>query len=660
MHNLYISIFVILLVITIIVAFVFYFKKPYTKESFSNNNENNLLDNTSFSNGKHIQQHTDDVGKYDIIVFPNSGLSSYVLRQSRNKKISESSSIYYRMEIELKPNTTYYFGCLYFSTTNIPLINKVSFNNNETIYLKTKIDTYKTPEKSDFQCLYSLFKTPAENKNILTTIDFSFNFNNIKGFNYITDVNLSPVLDNNNIPITEDLRCYFNAYNPDSIEKNRKIIKDISDNGFDFISSNPSNIELGDFQLTNNTLKGPNAFQLQNANMLKLNPSFSAFILVRGNKLTQLETFTAEAEAEEEEYYIAPPDNNNILLIPGNQNSAVSLLLPQDYGYIYLKVGEHTFKTDIKTQTYLDNMLALTYNGNAISLFLNEEQILNVECPKIYFDNRPLQINSSGNFSGRFYAFAYYNSYLQEDKVRKISKYFLKMKANGGDITLFNKKINKDVSSFIIQPPKLHIHVKIEKTEECNCPKAIFEDGHYYVIIPNGSKLAETVGYSGIRDYGTDINTAKQIFEINFPKCPLPDILDKRKYKGDLTNCPFVMLVPENPCNQFECKNAQWDKGTVKNKNCKRSIDVYCSKYSEVDPACYCWKKENRDKPDCLKWRGKFEAEDKCDFRKHDIKNHPDYNKYIQKDKIPCWGCNLSAPESTSNNYACRPGSGAR
>ena len=32
---------------------------------------------------------------------------------------------------------------------------------------------------------------------------------------------------------------------------------------------------------------------------------------------------------------------------------------------------------------------------------------------------------------------------------------------------------------------------------------------------------------------------------------------------------------------------------------------------------------------------------------------------YIKKNEIPCWGCNLDAPESTGE-YSSRAGSGAR
>ena len=670
MNNLYISIFIILLIIVIIVAFIFFYqKKSYLNEQFINNDDtNNILNNSSFSDGKHLKQYSTSSGKNDIIVFPNSGSSSYVLRQSKNKKENINSPIFYKINIELKPNTIYNLNCLYFSTNNNPLRHKITFNNNDVIYLKTKVDTNKSKDK--FSYLYSLFKTPssnANNENIKTTIDFSFNYNNLQGFNYFTNLHLSQLVETDGLPYTNDLRCYFNSFNSNAIQKNNKNIKDLSGNGFDFIASNPSNIDIGDFILSNNILKGPNSFQLQNGNKLKLNPSFTVFILVRGTpQRIPYEPFSSKIEMEEEEniHSSIQPSGNPIIYIPGNQQTALSLDLPPEYGEIYITTGGTTFKTDIKSPTYLDNMMAIVYDGNSFTFFLNEEPILHTECPKIYFDNQPFIINKTGNFQGKFYSFAYYNTNLHEEQIRKLSRYFLKMKANGEDITNLTSKISEELPSFLIppiNPPSIPDATSLTvEPPEINCPKTIFEDGHYYVIVPEGSKISQTVGYSGIRDYGTNIDTAKQIFETNFPQCPIPDILDKRKYKGDLSNCPFIMLVPENPCNQFDCRNIQWDKDKIKNKNCKRSIDVYCSKYADVDPACYCWKKEHRDTPECLKWRGLFEAEDKCDFRKHNIQKHPDYKNYIKIKDIPCWGCNLSAPESSTNQYACRKGSGAR
>jgi hypothetical protein len=336
------------------------------------------------------------------------------------------------------------------------------------------------------------------------------------------------------------------------------------------------------------------------------------------------------------------------LKISGNQNIALEVILPQKYGNIYLIAGGEKYKTDIQYLSSLENMMAITYNGDKIFMYINGELVLDVRCPKIYFDNSAAIINPTGKFQGSFYTFAYYNEYMSGDNIGKITKYFMKMKAIGNELT--NQYVDNNPDDFILKitDEKYNWEVEDKEEEKKNqiCPKVIYENDRYYIIIPHGSKLARDIGYSGIRDYGGDIDTARKIFEINFPKCKLPDILDKTKYKADLSECPFVMLTPDNPCNQFECRKTNWTNGVPDNKNCKRSVDVYCSKYSDVDPACYCWRKENLEKSECMKWRGNFEAEDKCDFRKFDIEKHPDSKDYIKKSKIPCWGCNLDAPES--------------
>jgi len=424
------------------------------------------------------------------------------------------------------------------------------------------------------------------------------------------------------------------------------------------VASRNVGVQKMDVDLTNNILTGPNAFQLQNQDRMKYNNKFSLFLFIKGMGKSISESFANRSanrwniSAEEEESSEDVPIGRElmgttILKISGNQNTALEVILPQKYGNIYLIAGGEKYKTDIQYLSSLENMMAITYNGDKIFMYINGELVLDARCPKIYFDNSLVMINPTGKFQGSFYTFAYYNEYMNGENIGKTTKYFMKMKAIGNELT--NPYVDNNADDFILKITDKNLEEAgkdVDKDADRTCPKVIYENDHYYVIIPHGSKLAKDIGYSGIRDYGGDIDTARKIFEINFSKCKLPDILDKTKYKADLSECPFIMLTPENPCNQFECKKTNWTNGIPDNKNCKRSVDVYCSKYSDVDPACYCWKKENMEKSECMKWRGNFEAEDKCDFRKFDIEKHPDSKDYIKKNKIPCWGCNLDAPES--------------
>jgi hypothetical protein len=669
MIHIYIFIFLLLLIFVIVFAFIY--RKKNLSESFTSKilSEQNILHNSSFEDGKNIREFQEKSGISDIIVFPNPGASKYVLRQSKNDKMDYRTLIFYQIKLDVKPNKIYSLRCLYYSTNNLPLVHRLQYkqiNNGRSIFLKT-LSNDKT--SGNFKNQYCLFQTPKDDddKTIELFISLMFNFNNMKGYNYLTDVVLEEIIDGYNIPVTTNLRCYLNAFHPKSVESSNKIIKDISGNEYNFTASRNIGVQKMDVDLTNNILTGPNSFQLQNQDRMQYNNKFSLFLFIKGSGTQISESFTnltknwnIPAEEEESIDIDIVPIGTTILKISGNQNTALEIILPQKYGNIYLIAGGEKYKTDIQYLSSLENMMAVTYNGDKIFMYINGEIVLEARCPKIYFDNSAVMINPNGKFQGSFYTFAYYNEYMNGDNIGKITKYFMKMKAIGNELT--NPFMGNNVDDFILKMTLRNIenNGKYKDTNlELTCPKVIYENDHYYVIIPHGSKLAKELGYSGIRDYGGDIDTARKIFEINFPKCKLPDMLDKTKYKADLSNCPFIMLTPDNPCNQFECRKTDWTNGIPDNSNCKRNIDVYCSKYSDVDPSCYCWKKENKDKSECMKWRGNFEAEDKCDFRKFDIDKHPDSKDYIKKSKIPCWGCNLDAPESTGE-YSSRKGSGAR
>jgi hypothetical protein len=658
MIHIYIFIFLLLLIFVVIFAFIF--RKKEFNESFISKrlSEQNLLKNSSFEDGKNIREFQDKSGNADIIVFPNPGASKYVLRQSRNNEIDYRKTIFYQIKLDVKPNKIYSLRCLYYSTNNLPLVHRLQYKQmfyGKSIFLKT-VSNDKT--SGNFKNYYCLFQTPKDDSDKTTELFISlmFNFNNIKGYNYLTDVVLEEIIDGYNIPVTSNLRCYLNAFHPNSVESSSKVIKDISGNDFSFKASRNVGVQKMDVDLTNNILTGPNAFQLQNNDRMKYNNQFCAFLFIKGAGDPILESFSGTRKwnipAEEEESNDDVPiggelTGTTILKISGNQNIALEVILPKKYGNIYLIAGGEKYKTDIQYLSSLENMMAVTYNGDKIFMYINGELVLDARCPKIYFDNSSVMINPSGKFQGSFYIFAYYNQYMSGDNIGKITKYFMRMKAIGKEMV--NQLDDSNVEDFILKISDEKYNWEGEDKEERKdqtCPKVIYENDRYYIIIPHGSKLAKDIGYSGIRDYGGDIDTARKIFEINFPKCKLPDILDKSKYKADLSECPFVMLTPDNPCNQFECRKTNWTNGIPDNKNCKRSVDVYCSKYSDVDPACYCWRKENLEKSECMKWRGNFEAEDKCDFRKFDIEKHPNSKDYIKKSKIPCWGCNLDAPES--------------
>jgi hypothetical protein len=604
-------------------------------ESFDNKG---LINNGSFINGKDPENHISHNGNFDIIVFPNTGKSSHVLRKSTSPKLEDFELVYYRMDFQLKPATYYCFGSLYYSTRNEELIHMIKYpENNKEYTLKT---VERDNNKNDkFKYYYTIFETPIGNEDVRAELYIAMSFNNMSGYAYMTDFELFEMNDQNNIPVVDNLRSYINSYNLDCVSNNSSVIKDLSNNGFDFKASIPAE----GMKLRKNILTGPNAFKLQNKDMLTLTTNFTIFLLVKSNptKITRpVSEKKLDAEEEEEDIPMIITSGNELVRISGNQGTALALYVPANYGKIYISAGGLVYETPVEYPiTITESVFVIRYDGTKIQLYLNQTVILEETCPKIYFDNKNVAINPNATYDGNLVAFAYYNQVVDESGMKRVCDYFTKISAVGKDISSISSKMKGDVKSFIIEPlvPSAGPHSHDMR------PQTIFENGHYYVVVPEGSKLAKSVGYHGARDYGTDINNAKNIFEINFPKCEIPDILDKRKFRGDLENCPFILTNEENPCKKYECADVKWnDKDAkIENKTCKKSVDSYCSKYADLDGACYCWKSENKDKKECLKFRGRFEDDETCDFRKFPIEKHPDSKKWIEKTKIPCWGCNL-------------------
>lgn len=627
--------------------------KPNIKIENFENFENGLINNGSFMNGKAPENYISHNGNFDIIIFPNTGKSSYVLRKSSSKKLNDFDIVYYRMDFQLRPATYYCFGCLYYSTKNEPLVHMIKYpENNKEYTLKT---VERDNNKNDkFKYYYTIFETPSGNEDIRTEFYVAEGFNNMSGYSYMTDFELFEMNDQNDIPVIDNLRSYINCYNLD----NKSIIKDLSNNGFDFKASVPSNVIVGDLKLGKNILTGPNAFKLQNKDMLALTRNFTMFLFVKSRPTKIINNaprdsyekygegggggggIGAEVEEYEEDIPIVIASGNELVRISGNQGTALSIYIPANYGKIYLSAGGLIYETPVDYPINItESVFVVRYDGTKIQLYLNQTVVLEETCPNIYFDNKNIMINPNQTYDGNLITFAYYNQSMDESGMKQVCDYFNKMNAIGKDISSISSKMKEDVKSFIIEPlvPSAGPH------SQDMCPQAIFENGHYYVVVPEGSKLAKSVGYHGARDYGTDIDNAKNIFEINFSKCEIPDILDKRKFRGDLENCPFILTNEDNPCKKYECADVKWNEKDSKigNKTCKKSVDTYCSKYADLDGACYCWKSENKDKKECLKFRGRFEDDETCDFRKFPIEKHPDSNKWIEKDKIPCWGCNL-------------------
>ena len=95
--------------------------------------------------------------------------------------------------------------------------------------------------------------------------------------------------------------------------------------------------------------------------------------------------------------------------------------------------------------------------------------------------------------------------------------------------------------------------------------------------------------------------------------------------------------------NQIHVLNAPSPGATASLSIAKHIVSNYCELYSDIDDSCLCWRKEYRNLPSCRKFRRKYQdpKDYQCNIKDFDIEEHPSFNKYIKKDKIPCWNCNI-------------------
>ena len=180
-------------------------------------------------------------------------------------------------------------------------------------------------------------------------------------------------------------------------------------------------------------------------------------------------------------------------------------------------------------------------------------------------------------------------------------------------------------------------------TEKNNiCPKVYKKNGRYVVYIPENGMYSDF--FTGEKFFSADIDKARNMYAYNFPDCPIPKelVYNNNKYKEF---CPYT-VNEMNPCNARVCDNVNWNVPNYKdlrlNEKCKKVISNYCHINYDKDDNCLCWDPKYKNTEKCIKFRKYFEnPNDYCNISSFNIEQHPDFNKYIKKDKIPCWGCNI-------------------
>ena len=238
---------------------------------------------------------------------------------------------------------------------------------------------------------------------------------------------------------------------------------------------------------------------------------------------------------------------------------------------------------------------------------------------------------------------------------KELCKKFIQIDSNNFNLQDYNtcrdncKFVLPSCQKYCLDNNNLRDEICTTIDKESQCPVAYKKDNNYYIYINPQSDYAKKYKFSGIRNYGPDREKAKKKYEINFPKCDLPSAFKEGNGIVNLEYCPYN-IYEGNPCLSSACIGVNWNTDNYKNlnmtENCKKEVSHYCQMNKGVDEKCECWLPENFDKKECIEFRKHFEnPTDYCKISQYDIEEHPDINKYVRKDNIPCYGCVLDMPK---------------
>jgi hypothetical protein len=88
-------------------------------------------------------------------------------------------------------------------------------------------------------------------------------------------------------------------------------------------------------------------------------------------------------------------------------------------------------------------------------------------------------------------------------------------------------------------------------------------------------------------------------------------------------------------CSQNDCKNVNWDNPVNVSEQCRMKVNEYCRGNTE-DSGCVNLRDKKNKMNESVKLHKSVDDTD-CKGCHEKV----DLSKYIRKDKIPCWGCNL-------------------
>ena len=269
--------------IFLLTLFLAYYLMNNNQEDFTNPN---LIDNGSFNDGKKITDTEKMNANNKIIIYPNPGNSSYVIKQSSKLASNNVSEVIYQINIKVQANKQYLLSCWVNHTNNWDGKDELFYlklwklkGNPDIKVHKGNVISTKNINKKTWELRNYLIKIP---NNTSGYIDWYLGYNpgNNNGFRYITNVSFEPYFPLlKNFSTTNGLQCLLSSFSSNSYDNSNysKVWKDLSSNGQDFKWTNtPKWNKFSGFDTSNNKLIG-HSFNKMNMDNTKLEFSFILF-----------------------------------------------------------------------------------------------------------------------------------------------------------------------------------------------------------------------------------------------------------------------------------------------------------------------------------------------------------------------------------------------
>lgn len=367
---------------------------------------------------------------------------------------------------------------------------------------------------------------------------------------------------------------------------------------------------------------------------------------VKDREISVAEHFANEEEDDKTQTVTKTIILNDENEAPPKIKNAIGITIPEkDEKNIDIEIAKGVGKSII----YIDNkeigsfsssdvnvFLYITYANKVLSVYANDFKVLEKEI-EIKLDNeKPIDFNKDRNlYDIGIKTIIILHKSLDKKELDYFTEPTIVVKSIMEYHTSTVEKIQEYTDTCTSKCTKTTCVSDCVNYEKRKCPSIYIDSDKNYII--------------NDVNYGNNRKIAKEIYKINYPTCnTIPDELEEwyNREIQTIEESPFLVQSELHPMKYHECESTQWGEDmnydSINNK-CKNRIDAYCYENAELDPFCSCWKSENADLPECRKFRTTFNnpRDRGCASSDFSIEEHPDFHKYVRKDKIPCWGCSL-------------------